>query len=108
MRPRLGGRIGILSRPRLSQRAGAGGQGEAGAGAGDGACSGAMAVGAVRGAGLGFFFAGAGLRAATGGDPGCNSTKTGFGTRRGAVTSASLLGSRGSVEATTRTGTVCG
>ena len=89
-----------------SQRTGAGGQGEAGAGAGEGACSGAMAVGAGRGAG--FFFGGAGLRAAAGGAPVCSSTNTGFGTRRGGAVSPSVLASRGSFEATTRTGTVCG
>ena len=91
-----------------SQRTGAGGQGEAGAGAGEGACSGAMAVGAGRGAGF-FLGGGAGLRAATGGaEAGVNSTKTGFGTRRGAAGSPSALASRGSFDATTRTGTVCG
>ena len=84
----------------LSQRGG--GQGEAGAGAGDGACSGAMAVGPGRGAGRGFFFAGAGFLATAAGPAGCNSTKTGFGTRR------AVSGSLPSAEATTRTGTVCG
>ena len=68
-----------------------------------------MAVGAGRGAGFGFFFAGAGLLATGAEPPGRISTKTGFGTRRGASDSASeAFGSRGSVEATTRTGTVCG
>src|SRR4051812_875416 len=98
MRPRLGGRI-ARSADLLRQRAG--GQGEAGAGAGDGAGSGAMAVGAGRGAARGGFFFATGFFEPAG-PAGCNSTKTGFGTRRGA--SASLP----SPAATTRTGTVCG
>ena len=49
---------------------------------------------------------GEGLRAA-GGGPGCNSTYTGFGTRRGEGASP-VLGSIGSFEGTMRTGTVCG
>src|SRR4051812_34171165 len=92
-----------------SQRAGAGGQGEAGAGAG---ASGAMAVGAGFGAGFGFGLAATTgfLWAAGGAAPaGCNSTKTGFGTRRGACDSASAPGTREpSAGVTNRTGTVCG
>ena len=70
--------------------------------AGYGWIVGAMAVGAARGAAFGFFFIGAGFLTAGGGEPGCNSTNTGFGTRR--APSASLP----SAGATTRTGTVCG
>ena len=78
---------------RLNQRAG--GQGEAGAGVGNvGAGSGAIAVGAGRGAGF-FFWAAGGVPPA-----GCNSTNTGFGTRRGS--------SPPSGDVTARTGTVCG
>jgi len=49
---------------------------------------------------------GEGLRAA-GGGAGCNSTYTGFGTRRGGGASP-VFGSIGSFEGTMRTGTVCG
>lgn len=67
-----------------------------------------MAVGAGCAAGLGALRAGAGLRRAGGGGAtGCNWTKTGFGTRRGAAGSAKPEGC-GSGAATARTGTVCG
>src|SRR4051812_13481946 len=95
----VGGRCHVLEGLGLFQRAG--GQGEAGAGAGEEGCSGAMAVGAGRGAALGFFFAGAGFLATGPAPAGRNSTKTGFGTRRWPSGSPSA-------EATTRTGTVCG
>jgi hypothetical protein len=60
-------------------------------------------------AAAGFLLGGAFLRAAGGGVMGCNSTKTGLGTKRAPVGSASLVGSRLSSEAAViRTGTVCG
>jgi len=69
-----------------------------------------MAVGDGLGAaGLGFCRTCAdGLRAAGDGAAGCNSTKTGFGTMRGAAGSPSVAGSRPSDGTTALTGTVCG
>ena len=100
---RAGGRA--LRSRHPAQRGG--GQGEAGAGAG----AGSMAAGArgAGGRGLAACCGGAVLLRAAGGAgaAGCSSTNTGFGTSRGPPiwpASASI----GSVEATTRTGTVCG